>query len=202
MRIILASGSPRRHYLLKMINLSHEVIPSSVKEIVPVGLSPEEVARSLALQKAQDVANSQTNSVVIGADTIVVLDGEILGKPESAAQAVEMLQKLSGNTHTVITGVAILVESHEKVDPTVFHESTQVTFSSLTDDEIRAYVAGGSPMDKAGAYGIQDDLGCLFVSKIQGDYYNVVGLPLQQLYQQLRSVNPEIAQRLFNASYT
>ena len=202
MRIILASGSPRRHYLLKMINLAHEVIPSSVEEIVPDGVSPEEVARSLALQKAQDVANSHPDSLVIGADTIVVLNGEILGKPQSAAQAVEMLQKLSGNTHTVITGVALIDGSRGNAGQTVFHESTRVTFSSLINDEIRAYVAGGSPMDKAGSYGIQDDLGCLFVSSIQGDYYNVVGLPLQHLYRQLRAVNQDIIKNVFTATYT
>ncbi|MCH8523066.1 MAG: Maf family protein [Balneolales bacterium] len=200
MRIILASGSPRRHFLLKMINLAHEVIPSSVIETIPENEIPEQVAQSLAMQKANDVAAQHSDALVIGADTIVVLHGQILGKPESVAHAEEMLRMLSAETHTVITGVVLVPPAGSGSEPVAFHEATKVTFSELTPDEISAYVAGGSPMDKAGSYGIQDDLGCLFVKHIEGDYYNVVGLPLQHLYRQLRKMNPQLTQHLFTNS--
>ena len=197
MRIILASGSPRRHYLLKMINLPHDVLPSDVEEDVPAGVAPEQVAGQLALLKADYVAQRHPGCLVIGADTMVVLGDEILGKPIDARDAAQTLHKLSGKTHTVITGVALVHYTTDGIRQDVFHETTRVTFANLTNEEIQAYIAGGSPMDKAGAYGIQDDLGALFVSSIEGDYYNVVGLPVQRLYRRLLHMYPEATELLF-----
>lgn len=197
-RIILASGSPRRHYLLNMIGIAHEVITADVDESPIEGLTPTLFARHLASQKVQHVAGSVRADLIIGADTIVVLDDVILGKPESPEHARSMLATLSGRTHEVITAVAMLTP--EMVSPHVFHVVTEVTFSILTKNEIDSYVAGGSPMDKAGSYGIQDDLGSLFVSSIRGDYYNVVGLPIHALYQKLKLFVPEIADEIMHVA--
>jgi septum formation protein len=189
-KIILASGSPRRHALLTMIGLRHQVVPSTIDEILEPGKSATEVAISLSEQKALDVARNQSFDLIIAADTIVVLDGVMLGKPVDTDDAVSMLQTLSGKTHEVITAVTLLSGSGAMHS---FAETTCVTFSELHVSEIKAYVSTGSPMDKAGAYGIQDDLGSLFVKRIVGDYYNVVGLPLQRLYAELKTSAPHIA---------
>ncbi len=156
---------------------------------------PERIAsenvRLLALHKARHVAEqSDKPCVILGADTTVVLDGTVLNKPVDAEDAVRMLQMLSGQTHTVYTGVA-LVDAHTKREES-FTESTDVTFRPLSDQEIRSYVASGSPMDKAGAYGIQEDFGAVFVRHIDGDYYNVVGLPLCRLYVALKQFAPDL----------
>lgn len=188
-KIILASGSPRRHALLTSIGLQHHVVPSSVEEVFDPTLSADESAISLAIQKAQDVAKYETFDLIIAADTIVVLNNNLLAKPESREEAIGMLQMLSANTHLVITGVSLLTPEKS----TSFSVTTKVTFDSLSIAEIEAYVDTGSPMDKAGGYGIQDDLGSLFVKHIDGDYYNVVGLPLQRLYTELKVLTPEIA---------
>ena len=137
----------------------------------------------LALQKALDVGRSHPESLTLGADTVVVLDGEVLGKPSTTAEAAFMLSRLSGMTHTVYTGLALAHPSSKR--HATLHEATDVTFSRLNTDEINRYVATGSPMDKAGAYGIQDDYGAFFVAGIRGDYYNVVGLPLHRMYRML-----------------
>lgn len=147
----------------------------------PHGLAVE----SLAAQKAEPISHEHPEALTLGADTVVVLEGEVLGKPRSEAEARSMLERLSGATHTVYTGLALLHPSSGR--RLTAHEATQVTFSELSDDEIARYVETGSPMDKAGAYGIQDDYGALFISRIEGDYYNVVGLPLQRLYRMLTS---------------
>lgn len=197
-KIILASGSPRRHYLLNMIGLQHEVVPSIVDETYATDLEPWQVTEFLAESKAIDVYHQHSNAVIIAADTIVILDDIILNKPSNESEAYAMLRSLSSKTHTVITGVAIVYKdeftSHKKSK--VFNVSTKVTFADLNDDEINAYIATGSPMDKAGAYGIQDDMGCLFITKIEGDYYNVVGLPLQMLYHHLKNELPEVTSSL------
>lgn len=179
--IILASASPRRKELLSTAGLEFTVRVADVEEVIDENATPDEVVMSLALQKAQAVAQADPTATVIGADTVVVLDGEILGKPENEQNAIEMLTALSGRSHTVYTGVAII--NGEKIKN--FCEATQVEFFPLTEDEIRSYVATGEPMDKAGAYGIQGK-GCVLVRKIDGDYFNVVGLPVSRVCRELR----------------
>lgn len=194
--IILASGSPRRHSLLNSIGLPHIVIPSSVDEVFDPSLSSEQSAVSLAEQKALDVAKRSSFDLIIAADTIVVLKDQLLAKPQSRQEAIDMLEKLSGNTHSVITGVSLVTPDKH----TSFSVTTKVTFESLTPAEMEAYVDTGSPMDKAGGYGIQDDLGSLFVKHINGDYYNVVGLPLQRLYEELKLLTPDIASMILGTA--
>jgi septum formation protein len=178
--IILASRSPRRAHLLHQIGLKFKTSVCDIEEQFDPALTPEENARALSLMKAADVAGRFRHGIVLGSDTIVVLDGKLLGKPESAEDARRMLRSLSGRTHTVYTGFA-LVDAETKKSY-IDCEQTDVTFRTLHDDEIAAYVAAGSPMDKAGAYGIQDDFGAVFVERISGDYYTVVGLPLSKVY--------------------
>jgi septum formation protein len=178
--LILASRSPRRIQLLAQIGLAARVIPCDIPEEFDTALSPAENARALALKKARCVAPGVEEGIILGADTIVALDGEMLGKPADKEDAARMLRLLSGKTHTVVTGVALVDRpSGWSVDAV---ESTQVTFRAIPQEEITAYVEGGSPMDKAGAYGIQDDYGAVFVTRIEGCFYNVVGLPLARLY--------------------
>ena len=178
--IILASRSPRRIHLLHQIGLSFTVQESGVGEHIPDGIAPEEVVRRLSLEKASRVAERLHDGIVIGADTIVVLDGKILGKPSSKGEAISMLSKLGRKTHTVFTGFALIdVESQKSY---VDYEKTEVTFRGLSNEEIESYVESGSPMDKAGAYGIQDDYGAVFVERINGCFYTVVGFPLSKFY--------------------
>ncbi|MEQ9308527.1 MAG: Maf family protein [Balneolaceae bacterium] len=193
LKIVLASKSPRRKKLLNQIGIIFEVIPSNTEEIITKH-APTEVVTSLALQKATDVASKVSSAFVIGADTIVVLDGAILGKPENEKDAISILTKLSGNTHSVFTGVSFVITNSKKEITSThsFYEETKVRFSSLSEEEIKLYVASGSPMDKAGAYGIQDDWGSLFVEHIDGDYYNVVGFPLNRFYQELKNIEPTL----------
>ena len=178
--LILASGSPRRRELLSIAGLDFEVIVADIEEKIPDGATPQEAVMSLALQKADAVAKQNPERTVIGADTVVVCDGAILGKPKDEADAFKMLRALSGRVHTVCTGVAIIRGSEIKN----FCEVTEVEFHELTDDEILAYVRTGEPMDKAGAYGIQGR-GCVLVKRINGDYFNVVGLPVSRVYREL-----------------
>lgn len=179
MDLILASASPRRRELLTQIGVSFVVEVSDVEEVIDAALLPHALVASLALQKAQAVAKNHTEGIVLGADTIVVADGNILGKPQDAAQAKAMLQSLSGRWHKVMTAVALVdARDDQKVWTSV--ESTNVKFRNLTQEDIAAYVATGESMDKAGAYGIQG-YGALLVERIEGCYNNVVGLPLQQV---------------------
>ena len=185
--LILASASPRREALLRQIGLSFTVQPSAVEEsgaVFAAAGDPGELVRKYAYQKALDVATRVERALVIGADTVVTLDGEIMGKPEIPRQAVEMLSALSGRTHEVHTGMAVMRVGGEPVNPQVDEVVTRVQFRELEDDEIRRYVATGEPMDKAGAYAIQGK-GAVLVAGIEGDYYNVVGLPLARLAQML-----------------
>lgn len=182
---LLASQSPRRRALLARLGVAFTVCPSDVEEQVDPALDPEVLVRHLAGQKAGAVAARHPEALTLGADTLVVLDGAVLGKPEGPAEARAMLRRLSGRTHTVFTGLALVHPASGRA--ATAHEATGVTFAPLSDAEIDAYVATGSPLDKAGAYGIQDDLGALFVAGVAGDYYNVVGLPLHRLYQTLRT---------------
>ncbi|HKJ30841.1 MAG TPA: Maf family protein [Balneolales bacterium] len=191
--IILASQSPRRRALLSQINLTFTVHPSNVSEDTDREFSPSELVEKLARRKAIDVAQNYRSALVIGADTIVVHQGDILGKPGSEYEAIRLLKRLSADTHEVYSGVCLVLTNAQKglQKTTSFYACTRVTFSSLSDQEIEEYVKTGSPMDKAGAYGIQDDWGSLFVSEIHGDYYNVVGFPLQKFYSVLKDFAPE-----------
>lgn len=185
-RIILASQSPRRRELLTQIGLKFEVIPSTVEEVI-TSINPVEVVQELAQQKARDVAEvagremAKDSLLVIGADTIVVYEGKILGKPGDKEDAVRMLTMLQGKEHSVYTGVALLSGEQE----IVFAEETRVQMCPMTPEEILWYVNTGEPMDKAGAYGIQG-LCARFIRQIQGDYNNVVGLPVGRIYQELK----------------
>lgn len=192
-KIILASASPRRKKLLEQLDLSFEVMVSNAEEHAPPHTSPQEVVCMLAERKAKNVAAGAADALVIGADTIVVHNEEILGKPGDEAEAAAMLHRLSGEQHRVYTGV-VLLETDRQQNITrrrTFHERTEVMFGTLDEDDIRAYVATGSPMDKAGGYGIQDDFGAIFVEGIEGDYYNVVGFPLYRFYRTIKTFAPE-----------
>jgi len=180
--IILASQSPRRRELIRNITEEYEVAVAPVDEILPEGISPEEAPVYLARLKARAVADEHPGRVVIGADTVVVLDGHVLGKPRDAADAKEMLHALSGRLHTVITGCCIVCGGAERS----FSEHTHVRFYPLSDREIEDYIATGEPLDKAGAYGIQGR-GSIFVSGIEGDFFNVMGLPVARLNRELKA---------------
>jgi len=181
-RLILASASPRREQLLKQIGLDFEVIPSNFDESRVCTSNPTESAQQAAIAKAKAVAKKLSEGIVIGADTIVVYAGEVMGKPKDQSDAVRMLKQLSGKKHEVITGVA-LVNARDNREY-VWSESTLVWFRKLSDMEIKKYVESGQPMDKAGAYGIQGRAAA-FVEKIDGCYFNVVGLPLASLVVKL-----------------
>ncbi|EMA6342800.1 nucleoside triphosphate pyrophosphatase [Bacillus cytotoxicus] len=185
-KLILASGSPRRKELLELANVPFEVVVSEVEETIGAYSSPADIVMALALQKASAVAETHEESIVLGADTIVTYDSHILGKPKDAAEAKEMLQLLSGKTHEVYTGVALI--SKEKT--VTFYERTEVTFWELTEEEIDVYIATKEPLDKAGSYGIQGK-GAIFVQQIQGDYYSVVGLPIARLVRELQQFNSD-----------
>jgi nucleoside triphosphate pyrophosphatase len=181
--IILASTSPRRQQLLRQIGVKFEVIPSNASEDFDDILSPHDVVRSLAERKATAVATTRPNALVVAADTVISLDGEILGKPGSPERAIQVLKRLSGRTHQVITGVAF--NCTDKKISEVLDVTTDVKFGVLPDDVIELYVKTGEPIDKAGAYGIQG-MGAVLVESLKGDYYNVVGLPLFEVAMTLR----------------
>lgn len=181
---VLASQSPRRRALLEQIGLDFTVRVSPAEETTEEDLPPKETARVLAKKKAHPVAVERPSSLVLAADTVVIHDGDLLEKPSSHTHARRMLRRLSGSTHTVYTGMAL---QHAESGRTVATgRATHVTFADLSDTEIRAYVETESPMDKAGGYGIQDHTGPLFVDHLEGDYHNVVGLPLRLLYRTLQ----------------
>lgn len=215
MKIVLASGSPRRRELLTGLGLDYTVLVSGVEEHV-TEKEPARVVEELSDQKARDVLQKLFSAVsdrgtdtgdsaeedvrqelrfwnggeellVIGADTIVALDGQILGKPTSVKDAANMLGRLSGRQHQVYTGVTLYHHSQGQTRRHTFHECTQVRFYPMTEEEISWYISTGEPMDKAGAYGIQGR-GSRFVEAIEGDYSNVVGLPVARLYQELKTM--------------
>lgn len=180
MEIILASASPRRKELLELINLKFEIKASNIEEIMNEDLSLEEKVEDLSYQKANDTASKLSGDyLVIGADTIVEINGEILGKPKDKADAKRMLKLLSGKEHHVITAIT-LIDTKDKNNFIKTHEKTKVKFIELTDYKIDKYIDSGEPMDKAGAYAIQG-LGVMFVKGIEGCYTNVVGLPIPLL---------------------
>ena len=188
-KLVLASASPRRKLLMEKLGFEFEVIPSNIDESVVNGSEPELYVKKLAELKAFSIAESQNNSLVIGSDTIVVIDGEILNKPNDKEHASYLLNKLSGRTHTVHTGICIVDSDNNRSVADV--QCTKVTFRNISQFEIDAYIETGSPLDKAGAYGIQDDFGAVFVSNIEGCYYNIVGLPLELLYSMLKNFTKE-----------
>lgn len=173
---ILASNSPRRQELLKLVIDEFKVVPSGIEENVPDGIAPQDSPEYLARLKAEDISARFPDSTVIGADTSVIIGGKILGKPKDADMAGEMLLMLSGKTHRVITGCAVCKGGECRS----FSSVTEVEFYELSKREIDDYILSGEPFDKAGAYGIQGK-GALFVKKIAGDYFNVVGLPVAGL---------------------
>ena len=192
MKIILASASPRRRELLTQMGLEFEVRPSRGEEVITKE-APSEAVMELAEQKASEIAgpleerNSGEDVLVIGADTVVVKDHQILGKPEDREDAIRMLRGLSGDVHQVYTGVCLIYFAEGKKKVKTFYESTDVHFYPMTDEEIMAYVDTGDPMDKAGAYGIQGLCG-KYIRGIAGDYNNVVGLPIARLYQEMKKL--------------
>jgi septum formation protein len=191
-RIVLASASPRRQELLRFLDFPFEVIPSAYEEVVPeFHKDPAELATHLALEKALDVARGHPDALVIGADTVVALGSRIYGKPRDAEDARRMLRELSGHTHAVVTGVAVVPPSTAGTGPRVFGTGTEVVFRELDEREIRAYVKTGEPLDKAGAYAIQG-YGGLLIERIAGDYPNVVGLPLTALALCLRDLGVSV----------
>jgi septum formation protein len=180
LRVILASGSPRRRDLLNLIGVEHEVRPADADETYLSGEKPVAHAERLARMKAATIAAGNGGSVVIAADTIVVVDGEVLGKPRDAGDAARMIRMLSGRTHSVMTAVAVALDG--RMVSTV--EEVSVTFRELDEAEIASYIATGEPMDKAGAYGIQG-FGATIVKRIDGDYFAVMGLSLVRLVELL-----------------
>lgn len=181
--MILASRSPRRRELLGIISKDFEIIPAVGEENIPDGTEPKDAVAMLARQKAEEIAASHRGEVIVAADTIVVIDNKILGKPRDEADAAEMLGALSGRMHTVYTGVCVIFADGAEES---FAERTDVEFYPLSESEIAEYIATGEPMDKAGAYGIQER-GALLVKRIFGDFYNVMGLPISRLARALRS---------------
>ncbi len=203
-QIILASQSPRRKELLEQIGLEFEICPAKGEEIITKTI-PEEVVMELSKQKAEEVAamvssysethkeiTTPSDILVIGADTVVAYDGKILGKPKDEADAKAMLSMLSGNTHSVFTGVTlVLIDKTGRAGELVFYEKTDVKMHEMSELEIDRYIATGEPMDKAGSYGIQGKC-AIYIEKIDGDYNNVVGLPIARIYQELKKIGIDI----------
>lgn len=186
LKIYLASKSPRRRKLLKQLGIKFTSLTVDIHEEILDGEHPIATVKRLALHKSDEAVLKIKNGIVITADTIVVLKKEIIGKPKNVSDAYKILTKLSGKTHTVYTGFVVRNLAAKKIISG--YEKTDVTFRKLSPDEIRDYIRTGSPMDKAGAYGIQDDFGAVFVKRIDGCYYNVVGLPLQKVYKALLDI--------------
>lgn len=205
-QIILASGSPRRKELLEQIGLEFEICPAKGEELITAA-APQDVVMELSRRKAEEVAagflsyneqhtelTSPQDMLVIGADTVVALEGQILGKPVDEKDAIRMLSMLSGSTHSVYTGVTfVIADSSGRTGEHSFYEKTDVTMHEMTQEEIRRYIATGEPVDKAGAYGIQGAC-AIYVRQISGDYNNVVGLPLARVYQELKKIGIDIYQ--------
>lgn len=190
-KIILASASPRRRELLEQIGVSFEVCPGKGEEIFE-GERPEEMVMELSFRKAEEIfVQTGGDALVIGADTVVALDNEILGKPKDRKEAKDMLMSLQGRAHHVYTGVTLMIREGNTERSRKFYEQTEVEFYPVSEEEAEAYVATGEPDDKAGAYGIQGK-SAVFVKKIDGDYNNVVGLPVARLYQEAKKMGIDI----------
>lgn len=187
LRLVLASASPRRRELLCQIGAQVRIASTKeVDESYPENIAPEEVAPYISAKKAHAYADSiESGETLITADTVVICEGRVLGKPHNEHEAVEMLRQLSGRTHSVVTGVTIMNSERGRT----FGVTTEVDFAPLSDNEIRYYVEKYRPLDKAGAYGIQEWIGYIGITGIRGDYYNVMGLPLQRLYAELKELH-------------
>ena len=199
MKVILASKSPRRAHLLKQIGLKFEIDPSSFDEKSIRSSDPVILTKLVSEKKCKDVVPRHHDSLIIAADTVVYLNNKIMGKPANQDEARAMLSELSDQTHSVYSGIFVARTNRSADIECSFSltERTKVTFSPLTNREIEHYIAGGSPFDKAGGYGIQDDSGSIFVKKVIGDYYNVVGFPINAFYQKLKLEMPSIHSYLF-----
>ncbi len=185
-KIILASQSPRRRELMEMLAMPFEVLVSDKEEIIK-STNPKEVTEELSRQKAEAVAETTDNGIIIGADTVVACDGKILGKPRDKKDAYDIIHSLQGRSHMVYTGVTIICKENGDKQIRTFSEGTKVKVSKMNEDEIRAYIETDEPYDKAGAYGIQGTFG-KFIEGIEGDFYNVVGLPVSRLYREIRNL--------------
>lgn len=189
MKIILASKSPRRKELMDMLNLKYEVIVSDAEEILEEGLKIEEQAKRLSYIKAKTVFDETIGDrIVIGSDTMVIKDGKIYGKPKNEEDAFRILKELNGSKHQVITGLAILVERSGKYQEYLDYDITEVYFKNMTDEEIKNWIATGETIDKAGAYAVQGKFS-VFIEKINGNYWSVMGLPIHKVYDILKVVN-------------
>lgn len=188
-KLILASGSPRRKELLEQIGLDFEVIPAKGEEVM-TSVLPNKVVEALSFQKASEIASldrfQNTGDIILGSDTVVALNHQIMGKPKDKEDAFTMLKSLQGNTHTVYTGVTFIV-TNAAPKMITFSEATHVSMYPMSDEEINAYIATGEPMDKAGAYAIQGKCAA-YISKIDGEYNTVVGLPIARVYQVLKTL--------------
>ena len=192
-RMILASGSPRRKELLQTLEVPFEVLVSDTEEVITKN-EPAEVTKELSYQKAMAVAGQVEEGIIIGADTVISIDGKILGKPADKEEAREMIYKLQGKSHMVYTGVTVIAKSDDMVSASSFAEGTKVNVAPMTENQIEAYISTEEPYDKAGAYGIQGLFG-KFIEGIEGDYFNVVGLPVHRLYEELKKFDQIQKQR-------
>ncbi len=183
--IVLASRSPRRAFLLEQVGMQFEQIPSHIEENLN-GMQPDDFVLHCSNKKAEEIQKSHTDSLIIGADTIVVLNNEIIGKPQNDEDAFQILKKLSGKCHEVLTGVSILFHDLQLSDIA----KTKVFFKLISDEDIKEYISTGEPMDKAGAYGIQG-YGSQFIDKIEGCYFNVMGFPIPLFYEMCRKFKSE-----------
>jgi len=182
--IVLASGSPRRQELLKSLNFTFSILKPDFNEEYPSALPSDEIPEFLAKNKINQIPEKQENTLYITADTLVIANNTVLGKPKNKQEAFEMLKSLSGNTHKVVTGVSLFWNN--QIDS--FKETTFVTFHKLTSSDIEFYIDQYSPFDKAGAYGIQEWIGMIGIKSIEGSYYNVMGLPVDVLYKKIKGV--------------
>jgi septum formation protein len=188
-KIILASTSPRRHELAKTMGLDFSIVPSKYEEDMTLKLSPRELVKKLALGKAEDVASRFREGIIIGVDTIVVFKNKKIGKPKNKIDAFKTLKMLSGRSHKVYSGVSIIdCKTGKRI---IDHEVTKVYFRKLSDFEIKSYINTGEPMDKAGSYGIQG-LSSIFITKVDGCYFNVVGFPIYNIYKNLKKLGINI----------
>ncbi len=183
-QLILASKSPRRQELLEKCNIPFISIPADIDETLTPGIPLTEAIKELSKRKASSILQQYPDAIVLGSDTIVTINDQVLGKPHSKQDAFAMLKQLQNQTHQVITGIAILSVKRVYTGVSV----SNVTFAQMTDEEIMDYINTGEPMDKAGSYGIQGQGGC-YVTKIQGDYYAIMGLPLNLVYEELKNIN-------------
>ena len=185
-KIYLASKSPRRRELLADMGIDYELLATEVEESYDPSMPPAEVVQYLSKLKLSglNMADYPANTLFIACDTIVVMDGRIMGKPRDDEEALQMLRQLSGHTHTVLSGLTVATPNHSLTD----YRSTEVTFAELTEDEIRYYEQQYCPLDKAGAYGVQEWIGCVGISSIQGSFYNVMGLPTRLLWEMLGKI--------------